>query len=74
MILLPCEYEQYLKADFVTSSSQDFELFDVLGLWKAKENQFPSKNKTNSGVFSDVMCSEGSLRTLWERKTRIFSA
>ncbi|GJV83653.1 hypothetical protein Tco_1523551 [Tanacetum coccineum] len=36
------EYEQYLKADFVSHlHPKDFATFDVLGFWKAKENQFP---------------------------------
>ncbi|GJX51892.1 zinc finger BED domain-containing protein RICESLEEPER 2 [Tanacetum coccineum] len=38
----PPSYEQYLKADFVSHlHPKDFATFDVLGFWKAKENQFP---------------------------------
>ncbi|GKB70080.1 zinc finger BED domain-containing protein RICESLEEPER 2, partial [Tanacetum coccineum] len=48
------EYEQYLKADFVSHlHPKDFATFDVLGFWKAKENQFPVLSRMAMDILSD---------------------
>ncbi|GKA71392.1 zinc finger BED domain-containing protein RICESLEEPER 2 [Tanacetum coccineum] len=47
------EYEQYLKADFVSHlHPKDFATFDVLGFWKAKENQFPVLSRMAMDILS----------------------
>ncbi|GJY74437.1 zinc finger BED domain-containing protein RICESLEEPER 2 [Tanacetum coccineum] len=47
------EYEQYLKADFVSHlHPKDFATFDVLGFWKAKENQFPVLSRMTMDILS----------------------
>ncbi|GJZ42277.1 zinc finger BED domain-containing protein RICESLEEPER 2 [Tanacetum coccineum] len=47
------EYEQYLKADFVSHlHPKDFATFDVLGFWKAKENQFPVLSRMAIDILS----------------------
>nr|GEW36167.1 zinc finger BED domain-containing protein RICESLEEPER 2 [Tanacetum cinerariifolium] len=39
---LSFEYERYVHSDFVTHlQTTEFETFDVLGFWKAKETTFP---------------------------------
>ncbi|GJW55391.1 zinc finger BED domain-containing protein RICESLEEPER 2-like protein [Tanacetum coccineum] len=39
---LSSEYERYVHSDFVTMlQATEFETFDVLGFWKAKETMFP---------------------------------
>nr|GEW79646.1 zinc finger BED domain-containing protein RICESLEEPER 3 [Tanacetum cinerariifolium] len=38
---LSSEYERYVHSDFVTHLQTEFETFDVLGFWKAKETMFP---------------------------------
>ncbi|GKB04548.1 zinc finger BED domain-containing protein RICESLEEPER 2-like protein [Tanacetum coccineum] len=48
------EYEQYLKKpDFVSHlHPKDFATFDVLGFWKAKENQFPVLSRMAMDILS----------------------
>ncbi|GKB11756.1 zinc finger, BED-type, phospholipase-like, homeodomain-like protein [Tanacetum coccineum] len=56
------EYEQYLKADFGPSilHPKEFATFDVLGFWKAKENQFPILSRMAMDILS-VLASFGKL-------------
>ncbi|GJT62330.1 zinc finger BED domain-containing protein RICESLEEPER 2-like protein [Tanacetum coccineum] len=73
------EYEQYLKADFVSHlHPKDFATFDVLGFWKAKENQFPVLSRMAMDILSvqaSSVASESAFSTsgrlLTIRRTRL---
>ncbi|GJS47184.1 putative AC transposase [Tanacetum coccineum] len=61
------EYEQYLKADFVSHlHPKDFATFDVLGFWKAKENQFHVLSRMAMDILSvqaSLVASESAFST-----------
>ncbi|GKE55455.1 zinc finger BED domain-containing protein RICESLEEPER 2, partial [Tanacetum coccineum] len=73
------EYEQYLKADFVLHLHlKDFATFDVLGFWKAKENQFHVLSRMAMDILSvqaSSVASESAFSTsgrlLTIRRTRL---
>ncbi|GKB05313.1 zinc finger BED domain-containing protein RICESLEEPER 2-like protein [Tanacetum coccineum] len=50
---LSFEYERYVQLDFVTHlQTTEFETFDVLGFWKAKETMFPVLSRMAMDILS----------------------
>nr|GEU78524.1 zinc finger BED domain-containing protein RICESLEEPER 2-like [Tanacetum cinerariifolium] len=79
---LSSEYEQYVHSDFVTHlQTTEFETFDVLGFWKAKETMFPVLSRMAMDILSvqaTSVASESAFSTsemvLSIRRTRLTSA
>ncbi|GKA00176.1 zinc finger BED domain-containing protein RICESLEEPER 2-like protein [Tanacetum coccineum] len=50
---LSSEYERYVHSDFVTMlQTTEFETFDVVGFWKAKETMFPVLSRMDMDILS----------------------
>nr|GEX72717.1 transposase [Tanacetum cinerariifolium] len=80
--LLSFEYERYVHSYFVTHlQTTEFETFDVLGFWKAKETMFPVLSRTAMDILSvqaTLVASESAFLTsegvLSIRRTRLTPA
>ncbi|GJW82695.1 zinc finger BED domain-containing protein RICESLEEPER 2 [Tanacetum coccineum] len=80
--LLSSEYERYVHSDFVTHLlTTEFETFDVLGFWKAKETMFPVLSRMATDLLSVqaiLVASESAFstsgRVLSIRRTRLTPA
>ncbi|GKA76925.1 zinc finger BED domain-containing protein RICESLEEPER 2-like protein [Tanacetum coccineum] len=76
---LSFEYERYVHSDFVTMlQTTEFETFDVLGFWKAKETIFPVLSRMAMDILSvqaTSVASESAFstsgRVLSIQKTRL---
>nr|GEW16004.1 zinc finger BED domain-containing protein RICESLEEPER 2-like [Tanacetum cinerariifolium] len=79
---LSFEYERYVHSDFVTHlQTTEFETFDVLGFWKAKETTFPVLSRMAMDIISvqaTSVASESAFstsgRVLSIRRTRLTPA
>ncbi|GJV45942.1 zinc finger BED domain-containing protein RICESLEEPER 2-like protein [Tanacetum coccineum] len=79
---LSSEYERYVHSDFVTMlQTTEFETFDVLGFWKAKETMFPVLSRMAMDILSvqaTSVASESAFstsgRVLSIRRTRLTPA
>ncbi|GJY24125.1 zinc finger BED domain-containing protein RICESLEEPER 2-like protein [Tanacetum coccineum] len=79
---LSSEYERYVHSDFVTClQTTEFETFDVLGFWKAKETMFPVLSRMAMDILSvqaTSVASESAFstsgRVLSIRRTRLTPA
>ncbi|GJZ23105.1 zinc finger BED domain-containing protein RICESLEEPER 2 [Tanacetum coccineum] len=50
---LSSEYERYVHSSFVTMlQTTEFETFDVVGFWKAKETMFPVLSRMDMDILS----------------------
>ncbi|GKD31201.1 zinc finger BED domain-containing protein RICESLEEPER 2 [Tanacetum coccineum] len=80
--LLSSDYERYVHSDFVTMlQTTEFETFDVLGFWKAKETMFPVLSRMAMDILSAQAASVASEsafstseRVLSIRRTRLTPA
>ncbi|GKC72086.1 zinc finger BED domain-containing protein RICESLEEPER 2-like protein [Tanacetum coccineum] len=79
---LSSEYERYVHSDFVTMlQTTEFETFNVLGFWKAKETMFPVLSRMAMDILSvqaTLVASESAFSTsgwvLSIRRTRLTPA
>nr|GEW05943.1 zinc finger BED domain-containing protein RICESLEEPER 2 [Tanacetum cinerariifolium] len=79
---LSSEYERYVHSNFVTHlQTTEFETFDVLGFWKAKETMFPVLSRMAMDILSVQATSVASEfafstsgRVLSIRRTRLTQA
>nr|GEV82763.1 reverse transcriptase domain-containing protein [Tanacetum cinerariifolium] len=66
---LSSEYERYVHSDFVTHlQTTEFEIFDVLGFWKAKQTTFPVLSRMAMDILSVQSTSVASEFAFQQRK------
>ncbi|GJU85739.1 zinc finger BED domain-containing protein RICESLEEPER 2-like protein [Tanacetum coccineum] len=71
--IMSSEYEQYIKTDFVRGlQPKDYESYDVLGIWKTKENQFPVLSRMALDILS-VQASSVASESAFSTSGRILS-